>query len=94
MFKMSPEVEDLILSEVSEHGLEEIAKNQGVVSLQQDAVIKLLLGYIPMNEALALIKDQITRSEFEEASTMLSGEDKGGAKPPVEHVDAEGVPKL
>jgi len=94
MFKMSPEVEDLILSEVSEHGLEEIAKNQGVVSLQQDAVIKLLLGYIPMNEALALIKDQITRSEFEEASAMLGGEDKGGAKPPVEHVDAEGIPKL
>jgi type IV pilus assembly protein PilB len=80
MMQMNPDIEDIILGDISEHKLEEAAKAQGMVTLQQDAVIKLLLGMIPMNEALALIRDQITRAEFEEAEEMLKKESAENAQ--------------
>jgi len=48
--KMSKELQDLILKEYTLSQIKEIAKNQGMVSLKEDGIIKALKGLVNINE--------------------------------------------
>ena len=52
VFKMTRELEDIITAGPSEGKLKDEAKRQGMVSLRQDGIIKLLNGVIPVEEML------------------------------------------
>jgi type IV pilus assembly protein PilB len=58
MFTMTPQLEAIILGGMSETKIEAEAVRQGMVTLKQDAIIKALQGYISLEEALEVIKDQ------------------------------------
>lgn len=64
---MTPELEEIILHNVSETSLTVEAKRQGMISLKQDAVVKALKGLISMEEAMEVIKDQEEKKTSEES---------------------------
>jgi len=54
MMKMTPELEQIILTQPSQERLMAEAKRQGMVTLRQDGIIKVLEGIISLEEVLAI----------------------------------------
>ena len=52
--KMTFELEQIILSEPSQEKLSAEAKRQGMITLQQDGIIKVLEGMISLEEVLSI----------------------------------------
>lgn len=55
-FKMSPEIEKIVLTEFSEEKLKEELKNQGMISMFSDGVLKALRGIVSLEEVLQIVK--------------------------------------
>ncbi|MDD3488246.1 MAG: hypothetical protein PHH35_02765 [Candidatus Pacebacteria bacterium] len=53
MMKMTPELEQIILSQPSQEKLFAEAKRQGMVTLQQDGILKVLEGIVSLEEILS-----------------------------------------
>jgi type II secretory ATPase GspE/PulE/Tfp pilus assembly ATPase PilB-like protein len=56
ILKMTPELEQLILSQPSQEKLSAEAKRQGMITLQQDGIIKALEGEVGIEEVLSITK--------------------------------------
>ncbi|MGC8880972.1 MAG: GspE/PulE family protein [Minisyncoccia bacterium] len=54
MLEMTPELERIILKEPSQEKLFEEAKRQGMITLRQDGIIKVLEGLVSLEEVLAI----------------------------------------
>ena len=52
VLKMTPAIEETILTNLSEANLQQEAKRQGMTTMRQDAVLKMLQGVTSMNEVL------------------------------------------
>ena len=52
---MTPQLEHIILTEPSEAGIEEEARRQGMITMRQDGVIKVLQGLIGYEELIEVI---------------------------------------
>ncbi len=52
VFRMTPELEEIIISGPTEIKLKEEARRQGMMSLRQDGIVKVLQGIISMEEVL------------------------------------------
>lgn len=54
MLKMTPELERIILKEPSQENLFEETRRQGMITLRQDGIIKVLEGLVSLEEILAI----------------------------------------
>lgn len=54
MIKMTKELEEIILTQPSQDKLAEEAKRQGMITLRQDGIIKVLEGIVSLEEILAI----------------------------------------
>lgn len=54
VMKMTPELEQIILSQPSQERLFTEAKRQGMITLQQDGVLKALAGLVSLEEILSI----------------------------------------
>lgn len=52
MIKMTPELEEAVLKNPSESNLNQVVKNQGVITLRQDGIIKALKGLVSVEEVI------------------------------------------
>jgi len=57
MLHMTPEMEKIINESLSESKLEEEAKRQGMVTMKQDGIFKVLEGLISFEEMLKTVED-------------------------------------
>ena len=55
VLKMTPELEKIILTSPSEAAIEEEARRQGMITMRQDGVIKVLKGVIGFEELLEVV---------------------------------------
>lgn len=56
-FKMTPELENIILGKISETELEKETRRQGMVTMKEDGIMKAILGYVSMEEVLRVVED-------------------------------------
>jgi type II secretory ATPase GspE/PulE/Tfp pilus assembly ATPase PilB-like protein len=54
MLRMTPELEQIILTQPSQERLMAEAKRQGMITLRQDGIIKALEGLVSLEEVLAI----------------------------------------
>ena len=54
VMRMTPELEQIILSQPSQERLFAEAKRQGMITLQQDGVLKALAGLVSLEEILSI----------------------------------------
>jgi len=54
MLEMSDELEKIILGEISEAALRQEAKNQGMITMFQDGILKVLRGVVSLEELLEI----------------------------------------
>ncbi|MEX0672480.1 MAG: GspE/PulE family protein [Candidatus Paceibacterota bacterium] len=54
MYKMTKEIEDVILNDPSENAIYDIARKQGMLTMKEDAIIKAMEGKIPFEEVNTL----------------------------------------
>ncbi len=57
MLEMTPELEQVVLSEPSESKIAAEAKRQGMLTMKQDGVIKVLKGLVSIEEVLAVVEE-------------------------------------
>jgi type II secretory ATPase GspE/PulE/Tfp pilus assembly ATPase PilB-like protein len=55
LFEMTPELEEIILAGPSESKIQAEARRQGMVTMKQDVVLKVLDGVIGMGELLEVV---------------------------------------
>jgi len=58
MLKMTPRLETIISKDLSETGIREEAKRQGMVTMKQDGITKVLQGLISFEEMLRVVEEQ------------------------------------
>lgn len=52
VFRMTPELEEIISSSPTEHKITEESKRQGMVTLREDGIVKALIGMVSIEEVL------------------------------------------
>ena len=52
MMEMTPKLEEIILGNLSEAGMREEAKRQGMITMFQDGLIKVLQGVVSLEELM------------------------------------------
>jgi len=55
---MTPQLEEIINKDLSESKIKEEAKRQGMITMKQDGVIKVLQGLISFEEMLRVVEEQ------------------------------------
>ncbi len=70
IFTMTPEIEDLLLSEkdVSEYKIQDVAVKNGMITMAQDGLLKALDGLTSVDEVLAVANIDSTNFETESAT--------------------------
>lgn len=57
MFKMTPQLEDILNAEISERKLEEEAQRQGMITMKQDGISKVLQGLVSFEEMMSKVEE-------------------------------------
>jgi type IV pilus assembly protein PilB len=57
ILSMTPEMEEIIIKEPTEAAIEEEARRQGMITMKQDGVIKVLQGIISFEEMLKVVEE-------------------------------------